>query len=123
MHILIVDDSKITRQVIKNTLLKTQYRLATISEADSGQSGLLSVERLKPDLVLSDWNMPEMDGLTFLQEIRKLYPQLIFGMITAQSTKSLEDSARKSGAHFLISKPFTADVLEAVLLATFGSIQ
>ena len=50
---------KITRQVIKNTLLKTQYRLATISEADSGKTGLQCVERLKPDLVLSDWNMPE----------------------------------------------------------------
>ena len=123
MHILIVDDSKITRQFIKNTLLKTQYGLATISEAESGELGLQSVERLKPDLILSDWNMPEMDGLTFLQEIRKLYPQLPFGMITAQSTKSLEESARKNGAHFLISKPFTAEVLEAVLLATYGSIQ
>ena len=123
MHILIVDDSKITRQVIKNALLKTQYRLATISEADSGKAGLQCVERLKPDLVLSDWNMPEMDGLTFLQEIRKLYPQLPFGMITAQSTKSLEDSVRRSGAHILFPNlPYCRET-EAVLLATYGLIQ
>ena len=123
MHILIVDDSKITRQVIKNTLLQTQFALATISEAENGKEGLKSVEHLRPDLILSDWNMPEMDGLTFLQEIRKLYPNLPFGMITAQSTKTLEENARKSGAHFLLSKPFTSQVLEGVLLSTYGTIQ
>ena len=120
MHILIVDDSKITRQVVKNALLQTQYARASFSEAEDGKMGLASVERLKPDLILSDWNMPEMDGLTFLQEIRKLDPYLPFGMITAQSTKSLEENAMKSGAHFLLSKPFTPQVLEAVILSTCG---
>ena len=123
MHILIVDDSKITRQVIKNSLLQTQYARASFSEAEDGKLALESVERLKPDLILSDWNMPEMDGLTLLQEIRKLYPNLPFGMITAQSTKSLEKHAKKSGAHFLLSKPFSSQVLEAVLLCVYGPCQ
>ena len=123
MHILIVDDSKITRQVIKNALLETQFSLATTTEAENGEEGLNSVENLPPDLIISDWNMPKMDGLTFLQEIRKLYPNLPFGVITAQSTKSLEESLRTSGAHFLLSKPITSEVLEAVLLSTYGTIQ
>ena len=120
MHILIVDDSKITRQVIKQAILETQYAQASFSEAEHGKEALESVERLKPDLILSDWNMPEMDGLTLLQEIRKLDINLPFGMLTAQSTKSLEESARKSGAHFLLSKPFTPQVLEATLLSIYG---
>ena len=115
MHILIVDDSKIMRQILRRALVKVGYPDLIISEAANGLEALDSFRQDKPDLVLSDWNMPEMDGMGLLQAIRLEDPHIPFGFITAQSTSALRESAQYYGAHFLLSKPFTPETLNAAI--------
>ena len=117
MRVLIVDDSRIMRQIIRRSLSKAGFHELEITEAANGIEALDDFNRQKPDLILSDWNMPEMDGMDLLQAIRGMDPHVPFGFITAQSTASLRESARYYGAHFLISKPFTSETLGAAVQA------
>ena len=68
MRILIVDDSKAMRMIVKRTISKTDVGKCDIVEAENGVQGLEKVAAEKPDLVLCDWNMPEMSGIEFLQK-------------------------------------------------------
>lgn len=120
MHILIVDDSRIMRQIVKRTLKQAGFSESTYSEASNGYEALEIFQKNKPDIILSDWNMPEMDGLSLLQEVRKSDGDIPFGLITAQSTASLRESARYHGAHFLLSKPFTPESLGAAVNAVLS---
>ena len=121
MHILIVDDSRIMRQIVKRTLKQAGFSESVYSEASNGYEALEIFQKNKPDIILSDWNMPEMDGLSLLQEVRKADSEIPFGLITAQSTASLRESARYHGAHFLLSKPFTTESLGAAVSAVISS--
>ena len=115
MNVLIVDDSKIMRQILRRALKKVGYENLSIDEAANGVDALSLFRQKKPDIILSDWNMPEMDGIGLLQAIRGEDPDVPFGFITAQSTNALRESARYYGAHFLLSKPFTAETLHAAI--------
>ena len=115
MHILIVDDSKIMRQILKRALVKVGYNNLKISEGANGLEALESFRQDKPDLILSDWNMPELDGMGLLKAVRQEDPNIPFGFITAQSTSALRESAQYFGAHFLLSKPFTPETLHAAI--------
>ena len=115
MYVLIVDDSKIMRQLLKRALNKMNYDDLHIAEAKNGIEGLALFHQRRPDIILSDWNMPEMDGMGFLQAIRSEDANIPFGFITAQSTAALRDSAQHYGAHFLLTKPFTPDTLKAAI--------
>jgi two-component system chemotaxis response regulator CheY len=115
MHVLIVDDSKIMRQILRRALTKVGYSDLLIVEAANGLEALSQFRNSKPDLILSDWNMPEMDGMGLLQAIREEDPHIPFGFITAQSTSALRESAQYYGAHFLLSKPFTPETLNAAI--------
>ena len=121
MHILIVDDSRIMRQIVKRTLSQAGFEEAKYSEASDGYEALAIFKKNKPDIILSDWNMPNMDGLSLLQEVRKADSDIPFGLITAQSTASLRESAQYHGAHFLLSKPFTPDSLGRAIQAILTS--
>jgi two-component system chemotaxis response regulator CheY len=67
MKILVVDDSRVMRQIVARTLRQAGHGGHEIVEADTGRAGLEAVAAHRPDLVLSDWNMPEMSGLEFLE--------------------------------------------------------
>lgn len=109
MNILVVDDSKVIRMLVKRNLKQAGFEDATIFEAEDGAQGL-EVARSQPlDLILSDWNMPEMSGLQFLQALRAEGNETTFGFITSESTPSYKDQAMNAGAAFLLSKPFNAD--------------
>ena len=117
MRILIVDDSRIMRQIIRRALSQAGFTDIDIAEAANGLEALNDFRQQRPDLILSDWNMPKMDGMGLLQAIRGEDPNIPFGFITAQSTAALRESARYYGAHFLISKPFTSETLGAAVQA------
>ena len=117
MHVLIVDDSRIMRQIVRRSLSKAGFGTLKVSEAANGAEGLDCFHRNKPDLILSDWNMPEMDGMEFLKAVRIEDPKILFGFITAQSTSELRKQALSYGAHFLLSKPFTPKSLGAAVTA------
>ena len=111
MKILVVDDSSTMRRIISNTL--GTIGQTDIVQAGDGVEGLAALEA-NPDvgLVLSDWNMPNLNGLDFLKKIRETRGKdLPVVMVTTEAEKSNVIIAIKAGANNYIVKPFTPDVL------------
>lgn len=119
MKILIVDDSRVMRQIVTRTLRQAGYDGHDLVEAGNGREGLDAVNQHTPDLVLSDWNMPEMDGISMLQALRAAGKDVPLGFVTSESSPEMAQRAQDAGALFLITKPFTAesfrDALDPVL--------
>ena len=121
MKILVVDDSAAMRMIVKKTLRDAGFGGHDIVEAADGSEGLQCVRDEKPDLVLSDWNMPNMTGPEFLASLNDedICPK--FGFITTEATPKMRAQADALGALFLIAKPFTAisfaDTLDPYLSA------
>ena len=117
MKILIVDDSKAMRMIVMRALKSTSaYGDAEMLQAVDGKEALGMIEADPPDLVLSDWNMPEMSGIELLQTLsdRGIVPPT-FGFVTSEHTPEMYDRAMAAGAQFLVSKPFTPESLEGAL--------
>ena len=112
MKILIVDDSKAMRMIVTRTLRQAGFGEHGYVEAGDGAEGLAAVASESPDLVLSDWNMPEVSGIEFLQQLRAAGNQVRFGFVTSESTDAMRALAAESGALFLIAKPFTEDTFK-----------
>ena len=115
MKILIVDDSRAMRMIVTRTLRQAGFGDHEFLEAENGAEGLAKVASEAPDLVLSDWNMPEVTGIEFLQTLRAQGSRVRFGFVTSESTDAMRGLAAESGALFLIAKPFTADTFAASL--------
>jgi two-component system chemotaxis response regulator CheY len=109
------DDSKAMRMIVKRALRQAGYEDAEIEEAGNGVAALEAITANPPDLVLSDWNMPEMTGIELLRVLRKEGPFVKFGFVTSESTPGMRGQAIRAGARFLIAKPFTAQVFEDTL--------
>jgi two-component system chemotaxis response regulator CheY len=122
MNILIVDDSKVMRMIVRRTLRQANVPAHSVEEAENGQDALGKLAAFKADLILSDWNMPEMDGPALLAAVRGSgNAHVKFGFITSQSSVESRETARRAGAEFLITKPFTPEDLEAVLKPVFAA--
>lgn len=115
MNILVVDDSKTIRMLVKRNLKQSGFEDATIHEAEDGAQAIAIVRNQPLDLILSDWNMPEMSGLEFLQTLRGEGFDTTFGFITSESTPSYQAQAMDAGANFLLSKPFNAETFAKAL--------
>ena len=107
---LVVDDSRVVRKVARRILEANGY---AVSEAVDGQQALDACRAGLPDVVLLDWNMPVMDGLTFLRELRGEFgpdnPMVIF--CTTENDMAHIEMAISSGAQEYIMKPFDEDIL------------
>lgn len=115
MKILVVDDSKAMRMIICRTLKQTDLDGFTTVEASNGVEALEKIDSEKPDIVLSDWNMPEMKGIDLLKKVRESGNQIRFGFITSESSIETKKEATDAGANFLVTKPFTADSVQVAL--------
>jgi two-component system chemotaxis response regulator CheY len=109
MRILVVDDSKAMRIIVKRALVKIGIGADQIVEASNGIEGVEAVAAGMPDLILSDWNMPGMNGIDFLKRLHALDQWPRFGFVTSESTSEMRALALSAGALFLVSKPFTDD--------------
>jgi two-component system, chemotaxis family, chemotaxis protein CheY len=108
-HILIVEDDSALRKLY--SFLLTQYGY-TISEAEDGLQALEQIAHYPCDLVITDMNMPFMDGLELLRVIRRDYPSIHVILISAFGSRELEQNALRIGADEYISKPFSFEDLE-----------
>ena len=119
MKILVTDDSRVMRQIVIRTLRQAGYDDHDIIQAGDGREALQMVGSEKPDLVLSDWNMPEMSGIECLEALRAAGSQVPFGFVTSEGSPEMREKAANAGALFLIAKPFTEetfrDALDGVL--------
>jgi two-component system chemotaxis response regulator CheY len=118
IRILIVDDSTVMRKIVERSLRQAGLDTLVVHEAGSGTEGIEVLRVHTVDLILSDINMPSMDGLEFLRQIRAqdLAPGVPVVMITTESSEEHVKQAILSGAQGYIRKPFTAEqVKERVL--------
>ena len=115
---LIVDDSSVMRKIVERSLRQAGLDPLVVFEAGSGTEGLEVLRGKQVDLILSDINMPSMDGLEFLRQVRaqNLAPGVPIVMITTESSEEHVKQAIAAGAQGYIRKPFTAEqVKERVL--------
>ena len=111
--ILICDDAAFMRMMIKDILLKNGYEIA--GEAENGMKAVEKYKEVKPDLVMMDITMPEMDGIQALKKIKEVDPGAVVVMCSAMGQQAMVIESIQSGAKDFIVKPFQAErVLEAV---------
>ena len=120
MSILIVDDSKAMRMIVRRALRQAGYH-QDVTEACSGVEALKAVESGGFEVILCDWNMPEMNGLDLLGKLKELGRQIKFGFVTSECSVDVQKLAREAGALFFITKPFSPDVFRSVLEPILGN--
>ena len=112
-NILICDDAAFMRMMIKDILTKNGYTI--VGEAENGQKAVVKYNETKPDLVMMDITMPEMDGIQALKKIKATDPNAAIIMCSAMGQQAMVIESIQSGAKDFIVKPFQPDrVLEAV---------
>lgn len=112
MRALIVDDSKAMRTILRKIV--TECGFEEVSEAENGVQALVHLRRNgAPDLVLVDWNMPEMTGIEFVARVRKddTFDGSMLMMVTTETEPARITEALVAGADEYVMKPFTADAL------------
>jgi two-component system chemotaxis response regulator CheY len=115
MKILIVDDSKAMRMIVRRQLNEIGLADADYCEAVNGVEGIAAIKEHQPDLVLSDWNMPEMNGIEMLEALNAEGISVKLGFVTSENQPSYKDRALAAGALFVIAKPFNADTFRRAL--------
>jgi YesN/AraC family two-component response regulator len=115
---LVVDDSATMRQLIAMILRKMGY--AKISDAANGKIALERLESDSPDIVLTDINMPEMDGLEFIEKARAKYPKLPIVILSSFGDDAIRDNGLQLGANGYLTKPLSRPMLAEVLETVFA---
>lgn len=115
-QILIVDDTAVLRNIMKMQLQRMGFSL--IHEAPDGSEAMKILHTRKIDLVISDWNMPVMNGFELLREIRasEVFKDIPFIMVTAEATEARISMALQLKVDELILKPFTLEILERKII-------
>lgn len=120
MKILLVDDSRTIRNIQKNVL--KQLNFTDIEEAEDGVVALACFNEHVPDLMLVDWNMPNMDGITFVRKVREMNKTVPIIMCTTEAEKSRVLEAIKAGVNNYIVKPFTVESLGEKISQTMAKV-
>ena len=116
IRVLVIDDFATMRKIERNIL--SQLGIKNVDEADDGTTALPKIQQTKYDVILLDWNMPQMSGLELLKAVRadpntKDVPII---MVTAEALKDNIVAAAQAGVNDYVVKPFTAAVLQEKLL-------
>ncbi|GHB10197.1 chemotaxis response regulator CheY [Salinicola rhizosphaerae] len=122
MRILVVDDFPTMRRIVRSLLKELGFE--NVEEAEDGQEALTKLRAGGFEFVVSDWNMPNLDGLEMLKEIRQdsALSSLPVLMVTAEAKKENIIAAAQAGANGYVVKPFTAATLEEKLNKIFEKL-
>ena len=120
MKILVADDSRVMRQIVIRTLRQAGFGDHDVVEAPDGVAAHAAVRAERPDLVLSDWNMPGMTGIDLLRALRAGGEEVPFAFITSECSAQMREIADAGGALVMITKPFTAETFRDHLTAILG---
>jgi len=117
LDVLIVDDSSAIRKILQRVLRQAEIQIATVYEAGDGAEALVILKQQNVGLVLSDINMPNMDGLEFLTHLRAepAWQKLPVVMMSTEGTQAKVLEAVERGASGYVRKPFTADQIKEKL--------
>jgi two-component system chemotaxis response regulator CheY len=121
MKILVVDDSQAMRRIVARAVREAGYSGHEFVEAENGRRALEIVRRERPDLILSDWHMPVLDGLELLRALRAERVDVPFGFVASEATEPMIRAAAAAGAVFLLAKPFTTEDMAQVLQTALPS--
>jgi two-component system chemotaxis response regulator CheY len=123
LRVLIVDDQLTSRLLIRGGL--QDLGVSDIEMAADGEQGFKSMMAKPAHLVISDFNMPKMDGLAFLRAVRSYPPtqKAAFILLTGRGDKELIERAQKLGVNNVIAKPFTLPVLKSQIEAVVGRLK
>ena len=124
MKILLVDDSKLMRNAMRKHL--STLPDCEFTEAGDGAQGLAAIQAAGPggfDIVLVDWNMPTMDGLTMVKNVRELDKKTPLVMVTTEGEASRVIEAVRAGTNNYVVKPFTPEVLIEKINATIAKLK
>ncbi|HWA75501.1 MAG TPA: response regulator [Polyangiaceae bacterium] len=113
--ILIVDDSKAMRLIVRRAVRQAGFEDVEVTEATNGQEALSALQSTPVDLVISDWNMPEMSGIELLNQLTARGLKVKLGFITTEGTPEMRAVAATAGAVFLIAKPFTPEQVQQIV--------
>ncbi|MBP1712435.1 MAG: chemotaxis protein [Deltaproteobacteria bacterium] len=116
-NVLIVDDSQTMRKVIRKSVVLSGFAMENCWEAGNGKEALAVVQTQKVDLILTDFNMPEMNGMEMTQELKKTekYRQIPIFFITAQENETLRKEGAALGVQGFIPKPFQPEIIRDLL--------
>jgi len=120
MKVLLVDDSRTIRNIQKKTFAQLGH--SDTMEAGDGVEALQKLGETRPDLVLIDWNMPNMDGITLVRKIRETDKTLPLIMCTTEAEKSRVIEAIQAGVNNYLVKPFTPDTLKERVETTMAKV-
>jgi len=115
MKVMVVDDSLAMRLIVIKTLREAGFSGLDVTQAEDGAKALEAIKADEPDLVLCDWNMPNMTGPELLASLKDEGINVKFGFVTTEATEEMRNKASELGARFLIAKPFTPDTFQEKL--------
>lgn len=116
MNVLLVDDNKAMRLMLRRTLLETGISDLRVAEAENGSDALAKLSAVAPDIIISDWNMPEMGGVDLLRELRSRGSEVTFGFVIPETpSPQMRERAFEAGAQFMFAKPFSVQSFREVL--------
>lgn len=120
---LIVDDQASIRQILANSM--AEIRFVNVAQRKDGKEALQYLAQNPTHLVISDFNMPEMDGLQLLKAVRAnaATQKVAFIILTSEASKDLVQEAINSGVNNFLAKPYTVAKLREVLEKVFGPIK
>lgn len=115
LRVIVADDSRVMRQIVIRTLRQAGYGDWEVLEAADGAEALQLALAQEPDLILSDWNMPEMTGIELLRQLNASGTDIPLGFVTSEGSPQMRELAESEGALFLIAKPFTPELFRETI--------
>jgi two-component system chemotaxis response regulator CheY len=115
LRALVIDDSRVMRNMVMESLRRTQLAEFEFTEAEDGADGVAKFSPKTTDIVFADWNMPKMSGIEFVRKVRATGKTDHIPMVMVTSEKAIgkvEEALDRAGANAYISKPFTVEYIQ-----------